>query len=45
MNIIRKKGFFMTSGRDEMIKALKVILIPLLREKGFKGSFPIFEGD
>ncbi|HZH60196.1 MAG TPA: DUF4304 domain-containing protein [Metabacillus sp.] len=32
----------MASGRDEMIKALKEILIPLLREKGFKGSFPHF---
>lgn len=32
----------MASGRDEMIKALKSILIPLLREKGFKGSFPHF---
>ena len=32
----------MASGRDEMIKALKIILIPVLREKGFKGSFPHF---
>jgi Domain of unknown function (DUF4304) len=32
----------MSSGRDEMIKALKSILVPLLREKGFKGSFPHF---
>jgi hypothetical protein len=32
----------MASGRDEMIKALKNILIPVLREKGFKGSFPHF---
>lgn len=35
----------MASGRDEMIKALKSILIPLLREKGFKGSFRIFDVD
>jgi Domain of unknown function (DUF4304) len=32
----------MTFGRNEMIKALILIVIPLLREKGFKGSFPHF---
>ncbi|MFE1245755.1 DUF4304 domain-containing protein [Fictibacillus sp. NPDC058756] len=32
----------MASERDEMIKVLKSILIPLLREKGFKGTFPHF---
>lgn len=28
--------------RDEMIKELKKVVVPLLREKGFKGSFPHF---
>ncbi len=31
-----------SSNRDEMIKALKSSVVPLLREKGFKGSFPHF---
>ncbi|MBT2641594.1 DUF4304 domain-containing protein [Bacillus sp. ISL-41] len=32
----------MSSGRDKMITALKGIVVPKLREKGFKGSFPHF---
>jgi hypothetical protein len=32
----------MASERDNMITALKGIVIPKLREKGFKGSFPHF---
>lgn len=30
----------MSTERDSMISALKSIVIPKLREKGFKGSFP-----
>jgi hypothetical protein len=32
----------MTSGRDNMISVLKKIVVPKLRERGFKGSFPHF---
>jgi hypothetical protein len=32
----------MSVDTDNMIKALKEITIPLLKEKGFKGSFPHF---
>jgi hypothetical protein len=32
----------MSVGRDSMISSLKKIVIPILREKGFKGSFPHF---
>ena len=31
-----------SSSRKEMIKSLSEIVIPVLREKGFKGSFPHF---
>ncbi|HKQ09265.1 MAG TPA: DUF4304 domain-containing protein, partial [Blastocatellia bacterium] len=32
----------MSDERDRMIKALKEHVIPVLRERGFKGSFPHF---
>jgi hypothetical protein len=32
----------MSKERNEMIKALKNIVVPQLRERGFKGSFPHF---
>ena len=32
----------MNSSRDEMIKSLKDVVIPKLKELGFKGSFPYY---
>jgi hypothetical protein len=32
----------MSQARDSMIKALQAIVVPKLREQGFKGSFPHF---
>ncbi|GGA78656.1 DUF4304 domain-containing protein [Ornithinibacillus halotolerans] len=32
----------MSSGRLEMVSALKSVVVPELRKKGFKGSFPHF---
>ncbi len=32
----------MSLGRDNMISAIKTNVIPELRERGFKGSFPHF---
>lgn len=32
----------MSVERDAMIKSLKAVVIPVLRERGFKGSFPHF---
>ncbi|MGM0875889.1 MAG: DUF4304 domain-containing protein [Bacillota bacterium] len=32
----------MSAERDAMINSLKQIVIPILRERGFKGSFPHF---
>ncbi|MFP5116011.1 DUF4304 domain-containing protein [Bacillaceae bacterium C204] len=32
----------MSTERDAMVKSLKEVVIPVLRERGFKGSFPHF---
>jgi Domain of unknown function (DUF4304) len=32
----------MTDSRDQMIQALKDVVVPLLRERGFTGAFPHF---
>lgn len=32
----------MLTGRDNMISVLKMIVVPELRKRGFKGSFPHF---
>lgn len=39
---MEKGEILMSIGRDNMISSLKKIVIPVLREKGFKGSFPHF---
>jgi len=37
-----REGMVMSKERDEMNRALKDIVVPQLRQRGFKGSFPHF---
>jgi hypothetical protein len=42
MKIHKKVVMKISVERDKMIASLKAIVVPILREKGFKGSFPHF---